>query len=351
MLEQAIIDADELRKHAIKLAEQSLVKKHADELKKTMNKLLEQEDLFGGSNPPEVPIMEMDDESSENKISEEIKDQIPVAGTEMLEENEEELEIDFEVLKNQMKDQNIDFQNDVNLQVSPNAQNVPTFQGSQGAQMGQLEEELSEDLDILSLFEGLEDEDLEESEHLDETSMSFDFELKPHGHIGKLTTQELEYANDIQKIKDVQKLQEKIKFLNQKLKESTLKIENLESYNHLQNEKFLRLKEQVNKVNISNCKLLLSNKILGSDSLNERQKSTMIEKISEAKTVGEAKVIFETLKIAVEGMKKPSKSLNESLKRNQTLQIHPKLENSNSEDLKNNEIVKRMQQLAGIKKH
>lgn len=369
MLEQAILDADELRKHAMQLAEQTLVKKHAEELKKTMNKLLEQEDLFGGSdlgnvgNTPDPgmglgdPMLE--EESSENELSEEIKDQIPTSGTEMLEENSDELEIDFEVLKSQMRDQNLNLP-DVNLNISQSSNISNTSNSSQvptsPVQMENVEnsedlEDLDEDVDLLSLFENYdEDEEDLTTEELEETVKNFDFELKPHGHIGKATTQELEYRDDIQKVKDVQGLKEEYRKLQKSLKLYKEKVQILENSQNEQVKKFEHLKEQINKVNISNCKLLLSNKVLRSDSLNERQKSMMVEKLSNAKTVDEAKMIFETLQVAVEGKKKPSKSLNESLTRTNILHIPPKQEVSNVEDLKNNAVIKRMQQLAGIKK-
>ena len=66
------------------------------------------------------------------------------------------------------------------------------------------------------------------------------------------------------------------------------------------------LKVEVQKINVSNAKLLYTNKALGNVSLNERQKDKLVEALSNAKTADEAKTIYQTLQSTVVGNSKVS---------------------------------------------
>jgi len=81
-----------------------------------------------------------------------------------------------------------------------------------------------------------------------------------------------------------------------------------------------QLKEQVEKLSISNAKLLYTNKVFEDVSLNERQKETVVENLSRAKSVNEAKTIYETLQSTVQTVsnKKQKQSLSEALDRGST---------------------------------
>ena len=59
-------------------------------------------------------------------------------------------------------------------------------------------------------------------------------------------------------------------------------------------------KDKLEEVNLSNAKLLYTNDVLNSNSLNERQKDKIVEAISNTKTVKEAKVIYETKRSGVD---------------------------------------------------
>jgi len=79
---------------------------------------------------------------------------------------------------------------------------------------------------------------------------------------------------------------------------------------------FMLMKEQFDQTNLSNAKLLYTNRTLMSTSLNERQKNRIVESIQNADTIEEAKVIYETLQSAVGGsVKDTPKSLNEAITR------------------------------------
>jgi len=91
--------------------------------------------------------------------------------------------------------------------------------------------------------------------------------------------------------------------------------------------------------------------VLGNDSLNERQKDKIVEKISEARTIEEAKMIHEALQSAVAGTSKKEgpKSLNEAVSR-QSTQVFSRRQRSETNQV-NDQFFKKMQRLAGIKKN
>ena len=76
----------------------------------------------------------------------------------------------------------------------------------------------------------------------------------------------------------------------------------------------LKFKENhLSEINLQNARLLYTNKTLSSDSLNGRQKDKIVEAISKAKTVEEAKVIYEPLQGTVGGEAKTKTSTPNSL--------------------------------------
>ena len=109
------------------------------------------------------------------------------------------------------------------------------------------------------------------------------------------------------------------------------------------------LKEEVQKINISNAKLLYTNKALGNISLNERQKNQIVESISKADSVLAAKTIYETLQNAVETASIPKEApqaLRETLNRAQSPFVVKKTAANSISDI----MAERMKALAGIKK-
>jgi hypothetical protein len=95
-----------------------------------------------------------------------------------------------------------------------------------------------------------------------------------------------------------------------------------------------------------NAKLFYKNQALGSDSLNERQKNKIVEAVSKAGSVDEAKMIYETLCNAVGSFdNKGPQSLSEAVEKKGGITLKPRQQiNSNPNPLKN-----RWQKIAGIK--
>ena len=105
------------------------------------------------------------------------------------------------------------------------------------------------------------------------------------------------------------------------------------------------LKEKLDEVNLTNAKLFYTNRVLRNASLNERQKTKIVEVLSNAGSVNETKVLFETLQNAVgtPGKGKP-KSLSEAVSRPSSMLPRKKVQNHDP-----NPFAERMKTLAGIK--
>jgi len=77
----------------------------------------------------------------------------------------------------------------------------------------------------------------------------------------------------------------------------------------------MMLKEKLDESNLSNAKLLYTNRTLSSDSLNERQKNHIVEALAKSENVEEARTIYDTLQNAVSSTsnKKQLNSLSEAV--------------------------------------
>jgi len=92
-----------------------------------------------------------------------------------------------------------------------------------------------------------------------------------------------------EKMKILKKAQEELVFENKQLKQSNRKYKQVVE----------EIKSTLQEVNVSNARLLYTNRVLRNTSLNERQKTKIAEAISNAGSVMEAKTIYETLQSAV----------------------------------------------------
>jgi len=128
------------------------------------------------------------------------------------------------------------------------------------------------------------------------------------------------------------------KTLNKKVR---LLEEKLQKYGTVIN----KLKDKLNETNLTNAKLLYQNRVLDSASLNERQKDRIVETIMNAKTVEEAKIIYETLQSAVGAntLSRKPKSLNEVVTKRSSAFMPRK------EEKRVDPFTVRMKALAGIK--
>jgi len=330
MLEQAIIDAKALKEAALKNAETAIIEKYQDEVRTAVENLLEQEEDELG--------LGMEEPAEEEGVSVEA----PEAFSEgeklcACPEMEEEITIDFDSLRAEMMEEEDD-------------------------EMGVEDDE--EAVDFAALAEALEesDEEVEITEDKIEQmakeiaeELSVDLKAVGSGTIG-VNSVEREEASDfaIAAMRDDEVAAEEeehlkaVKDLQDRLSEALSSNKELSAKSGKYEKAVSQLKEKLDEANLSNAKLLYTNRVLSSASLNERQKSKLVEAIDKADSIEGTKTIFETLQESlVSGNKRAPKTLNEVAKNRNSSPFIPrkqKLEES-VEDV----FSKRMRVLAGIK--
>jgi hypothetical protein len=169
---------------------------------------------------------------------------------------------------------------------------------------------------------------------------------KEGGHESSSDKKDLEAAEDAcKKEKQLDESQaRRDKVLIKEHKTLNNKVQKLNEQNNKYRTYIQQLKEHVEKVNLSNAKLLYQNRVLNSTSLNERQKDKIVETIKNANSVEEAKIIYETLQSAVgasQSSRKP-KSLNEVVTKRSSAFLPRK------EEKRVDPFMARMKALAGI---
>jgi hypothetical protein len=139
-----------------------------------------------------------------------------------------------------------------------------------------------------------------------------------------------------QELEDLKKAQEELVFENKRL------TSELSKYRTAIGE----LKESVEDINLSNARLLYTNRVLRNTSLNERQKDKIVEAISKSDSVAEARTIYNTLQSTVESTpQRGPKSLSEAINRPSSLIRATRKEPAQPTDI----FSDRMKKLAGIK--
>ena len=361
MLEQAIIDAAALRAAALKNAEQSIIEKYAPQIKEAVENLLEGEE----------PV-------TQTLTEEESPIEAPLAANTMATDQQVELsvnveeptyEFNLEDLKRAVAEDPTsegdtpepasDLMSDLGLggdEAAPAADPVTLEESveepeKQEAVQESVEEPVEDDSEeavlqeLLDLLEEVESET--EEEEVIEEELIVDTSEQKHGWIttdeGTRTyDQELAAARlESTKMKEQnEELTEKVKGLEESIKKFDANSQKLNSV-------VKQLKEKLEESSLSNARLIYSNRILSDASLNERQKSKIVEAIAQANTPEEAKVLCETLKATVGSTKgRGPKSLSESVQRKSTLSgIMPRRNNDKPQD---DILSERMKRLAGI---
>lgn len=330
MLEQAIIDAKALKEAALKNAETAIIEKYQDEVRTAVENLLEQEEDELG--------LGMEEPASEEGVSVEA----PEAFSEgeklcACPEMEEEITIDFDSLRAEMMEEEDD-----EMGVEDDEEAVDFAALAEALEEGDEEVEITEDK-----IEQMAKEIAEE--------LSVDLKAVGSGTIG-VNSVEREEASDfaIAAMRDDEVAAEEeehlkaVKDLQDRLSEALSSNKELSAKSGKYEKAVSQLKEKLDEANLSNAKLLYTNRVLSSASLNERQKSKLVEAIDKADSIEGTKTIFETLQESlVSGNKKAPKTLNEVANNRNSSPFIPrkqKLEES-VEDV----FSKRMRVLAGIK--
>ena len=291
LLEQAIVDAEALKEAAMKNAEASIIEKYSSEVRAAVDSLLEQEEETSEEESDESPVM----------------DEVPYA----VEEGDEPImvRLDLEALERAL-DEEQEVVEETHEELADNLEEeIEGALETEGVEGSEEDLDISEDL-INALAEELAEE------------LTVELTVPDQGLGGRSTPtarnlqgQEVQLAA----IKD-DELAEEHEALEKAREEAGMFAEQIEA---LTSEKsnlektVLHLKGRLEEINLSNARLLYTNRVLNSTSLNERQKTRIVESISNADSVEEAKVIYETLQSAVGEVRnnKSPQSLREAVQR------------------------------------
>ena len=300
LLEQAIIDAKELREAALRFAENQVIEKHASELKGAIDSFLnEQEepmDVLPSSASPDL-----------DTVPEEIPD-APTVSKEETVKVPVEVEFTVDDLANYLKQYE-----EEQAKNEPPAKEVDlgSMEKQTPEDSGLMEEvrrfmnetesiELNEEEELDEAFELDEEEEIEEDLHslVEELVVDIMNGQRDGDWAGRPETdrQEQEKVN-LARLADTKRQQE-LKDLQDGMKKLAGVNESLKNQNTVLNETVSALKNKLEHLNLSNAKLLYQNEVLTNASLNERQKTQVVESIRKAQNITEAKVIFETLQSA-----------------------------------------------------
>lgn len=375
LLEQAIIDAKELREAALRFAENQVIERHAVELKEAIDSFLNEQDepaldpMAAGAAPPasvvpaSIPDASLigtetgtaDDDSTITLSMDDLRTML--SAYEDQEIAPEDLKDPFEILADGEPDSSREEEpeeTEVNLGQVRQPQTAPSS-GMEG-----LMEEVRRFIKETNVAD--EDELVEEGYELEEEEEVLQEELTIDITDGDFTgwagrpekdrkyqqTIELARLADTKRqeeLKDLQDGMKKLAGINESLKAKSSELRN---QNVLLEQTILALKGKLEEVNLSNAKLLYQNEVLTNSSLNERQKTQVVESIRKAASVSEAKVIFETLQSAARsiGTDRKVESLNEAIRR-PSHTIHGKRPLTESVD---NSQLDYWKKLAGIQK-
>lgn len=311
LLEQAIVDAKALKEAALKNAEASIIEKYSSEVKSTLDKLIEQEEELGLDLgiPPEIgeeePAMDVPEEEEEEEDLFEDDSNLTLAATDSLDKRDVRLKNEDETV--------------------PVTVNLDALREAIEELESQLDEDEEIDLNeegLASLFEEEIELAEEEVDPLDAMAdaimekMRVDTGADLSGWAG-MRSEEKKYQMErgmaarkstgvAEEIKAMKKAQEELVFENKDLKTKIVKLAEL----------LEQAKDNLQEVNLSNARLLYTNRVLRNTSLNERQKTKIVEAISKVGSVKEAKTIFESLQSAVASTpNRRPQSLSEAISR------------------------------------
>jgi len=336
MLEQAIVDAAALKEAALKNAETQILEKYAPEIKGAVDALLNEapEDEELGLFPEEPGVENPEDEAPMDDLG---ATPSYAEGEKLCPcpDEEEKIELDLDQLAAQ-----------VAAEEEMGGIGAGAVEPREDAMMA-LEESDEEEIDLT-------EEQL--AAILQELTEDVDVDVKPvpHGHVGGATGTEIEEAElqalaqeqDSEVAEENKELRKAAEDLEEQVTSLTSEKKRLaEDYEQLKSIT-LKMKANLEEANLSNARLVYTNRVLNSVSLNERQKSKLVEALSKSRTVEEVRVIYETLQstVGTASSKRTPESLSEAINRKSTTLPRRK----NKRTVGSEHAVSRMKKLAGI---
>jgi len=353
LLEQALVDAKALKEAAVKSAENELLEKYADEMRSAVSRLLEQEEE------------QLDEEMAMGGMSPDMAAPAFTDGERLCPcpEEDEPQEIDFAQLRAAIEAEEEEAGMDMGM-----PEEEPALEPAGEEEELELQEEAEETLELqedeeISLGEELEI--VEEDEEINLEALEIDHQPERQDIIS-IPMEEEEEVEEVASILDEEETEQ---VQTPVLTEEEEMIQNLTARNAELEEEVAQLQSQAQgfdvrqqryrsaidkitqrlaEVNLSNAKLLYTNRILNNASLNERQRNEIVESITGAGSVEEAKTIFETLQNTMlsreASVKSSPNTLSEAVKRS----VSPFASRGVVPQKQTDTFSKRMQQLAGI---
>ena len=356
LLEEAIVDARALKEAALKNAENVVLEKYSGEIKKALDTLLEQDELGLAAEE------EVDD------TLDEFVEEVPYAfqNKELGEVDADEIvEIDFDALKMRLDDE------DEMVEEEDLNDALGMADEMAGGEMApELEVSAEEDTAELGAapVEPLQEEEEEEDLPLSEEFLNelveelvVDMVARPQGwsSVNSADNSVEQANNDAMAAAQAAHLEEQDEEEEEEetapdvVSDAALyesKITELIESNKELRALIVEAKDQLTKLNLENAKLVYQNKALNSTSLNERQKTQVVEAVQSVNSVEEARMIFETIQNAVGStpdQRMRPQTLREAVQRPTSLLINSKRDNKATIDPN----MGRMLRLAGLTKH
>lgn len=327
MLEQAIVDATALKEAALKSAEAEIVEKYAPEVKKVLESLLEDDD-------------DMDIEPS---VEDPTAMKFPLAATDGentcgCPDKDDTVTVDLGGLETMVADTAPEAFTDDEDEEMPPAELALSPAIQEEDELPLEEDDLAAIVaELLGEEETLEEETVEEVELEEETQpviAEAKKEKKDTLHLEEIAgkTKEL-----LKTITALQEQNDGFKDDNKKLISETTGMK----------ESIQTLTKTLEELSLQNARLLYINEVLKNNSLNERQRQIAVEALQEAKSVEQAKTVFDTLQSTVASSTKRhgrTESLSEAVSNNTSIRM-PRKQQKQSNDPHSS----RWKLLAGIK--
>jgi len=365
LLERAIIDATALKEAALKNAEQLVIEKYSDEVKQAMSNLLEAEeeevaidDLFGDAQAQDEENEEQEEEVFD---ADSIVRDIPDAF--MMDDDDEIISIKLDSLEADIEDEEemaLDADDEISINIEDDEpvadvadiETAPSFEAEPAPAA-----DVGVDITPAMVAEALKELGIEEEVDLEEMmeAVRVDFEPQKSGWAGTPESIMKEYEamllareQDSKVKEENEELRKTVAALQKENKVLTSAATKLQAQIEKYSTTFETLQEKLETLNVSNAKLLYINQALENASLNERQKRKIVEAISKAETVQEAKIVFETLNESVTSSQVDRKesTLSEMVSRKSSLLVAARKEQPQKDA---NPLFNRMQRLAGLK--
>jgi len=354
MLEQAIVDAQALREAALKNAEQSVIEKYAPEIKAAVESLLEGKEVIeeqiaddaaaiGGNTQFDIPYASDPGMGTDDQVEMELE----------FEFNPEDFKLDLENIKDQAQadpasagestETTADLAGELGLGEEPT---TPPAEEAGGLE-GLLEESQSDEEQMIAELLAILEETEDNEEIIDE-ALTVDVGAEKHGHFvtddaTRKYDQELELAK-----RQSDEYKDKADQLTGELEGLRNSLASYQTNQDKLHSAVAEMKDKLEEALISNARLLYTNKVLSDASLNERQKSKIVEVIAKVETIKEARTLYETLKEATVGAaKRAPQSLSESVNRRSNLShVMPRRKQETLNE--NHSFSERMKKLAGL---